>query len=122
MITLSHINVLKQNETTAELFKLCQFFMLMFAIIVVEMNQQPLIISLDRVLEQWSTLLPDFFVGKQDFLFSYGPLYWLQGSPVVQYSQASYFISLFFISLYCALNWALMLRLAINARCVFFLL
>lgn len=120
MITLSHINVLKQNETTAELFKLCQFFMLMFAIIVVEMNQQPLIISLDRVLEQWSTLLPDFFVGKQDFLFSYGPLYWLQGSPVVQYSQASYFISLFFISLYCALNWALMLRLAINARCVFF--
>lgn len=120
MLTLSNLNVLQHNKTTAELFKLCQFFMLMFAIIVVEMNQQPLFISLDRVLEQWSTLLPDFFVGKQDFLFSYGPLYWLQGSPVVQYSKKSYFISLFFVSIYCALNWAIMLRLAVKTRSVFF--
>ncbi|KAA5990402.1 hypothetical protein [Pantoea sp. M_4] len=121
MLTLLRIYGLNHNKTMAELFKLCQFFMLMFAIIVVEINQQPLFISLDRVLEQWSTLLPDFFVGNQDFLFSYGPLYWLQGSPVVQFSKTSYFISLFFISVYCALNWALLLRVAINAKSVLYL-
>jgi len=105
----------------AELFKLCQLFVFMFALVFVEVNKLPLYFFPIPALEQWSNLLPDFFSGQQDFLFSYGPLYWLQGSAVAQYSELTYVISVLFISTFTALNWAIILRLAIKFKGVFFL-
>ena len=120
MLNFSLFKKFRNHDNATELFKLCQFIVLMFAIILVEINKFPLFISTDRVLEQWSTLLPNFFIGKQDFLFSYGPLYWLQGNPIVQYSKASYFISLCFISFYCAVSWALIFRLGMKFKGIIF--
>ncbi|WP_426607611.1 hypothetical protein [Pantoea anthophila] len=120
MLNFSLFNKFRSHDNASELFRLCQFIVLMFAIILVEINKFPLFISTDRVLEQWSTLLPNFFIGKQDFLFSYGPLYWLQGNPIVQYSKESYFISLFFISFYCAVSWALIFRLGLKFKSIIF--
>jgi len=104
-----------------ELFRLCQFFVFMFALVFVEVNKLPLYFYPMPALEQWSNLLPNFFSGEQDFLFSYGPLYWLQGSTVAQHSELTYFISAIFVSIFTALNWAIILRLAIKFRAVIFL-
>lgn len=108
-------------SSKTEIFKLCQLFVFMFALVIVEVNKLPLYFFPMPALEQWSNLLPDLFSGNQDFLFSYGPLYWLQGSVVAQHSELTYIISMLFISSFTALNWAIILRLAIKCRGVIFL-
>jgi hypothetical protein len=116
LFSFQHNDELKPTPTRTELFKLCQLFVFIFAFIFVEVNKLPLYFLQMPSVEQWSNLLPGFFNGEQDFLFSYGPLYWLQGSSVAQYSKASYLISLFFISFFTAVNWALIIRLAIKYK------
>lgn len=121
LFSFQHNNELKPTPTRTELFKLCQLFVFMFALIFVEVNKLPLYFFPMPALEQWSNLLPNFFSGDQDFLFSYGPLYWLQGRTVAQHSELTYIISVLFISSFTALNWAIILRLAIKFKSVLFL-
>ncbi len=102
----------------SELYKLFQFIFFFFAIIFTTVSSYPLHISSAGTVEQWRNLLPNFFNGEQDFLFSYGPLFWLAGQTVVQYSELTYWLSALFISIYSAVFWAMILRLAVNHKFV----
>lgn len=108
----------ENKEGRAEWFTLSQFILFFFAIIFTIVSSQPLRTGSVGGVEQWVNVLPDFFSEKQDFLFSYGPLFWLTGQTVVQYSQQSYWISAVFISLYSAIMWAVLLRLALKHKFV----
>jgi len=121
MLNFSLFSKFRNHDNATELFKLCQLFVFMFALVFVEVNKLPLYFFPMPAFEQWSNLLPDFFSGEQDFLFSYGPLYWLQGSTVAQHSELTYVMSVLFISSFTALNWAILLRLSIKFRGVVFL-
>lgn len=112
---------IQHGDTKAELFKFSQLFVFLFAIIFISINQQPLRLLSTGSVEQWLNVLPEYFTGPQDFLFSYGPLYWLTGKVVVQYSQLTYWITAVFISVYTAANWAILLRLAMKFKAVIIL-
>lgn len=120
-MSLSENALKKNNETKRELFKLAQIFVFLYAIVFIYISGQPLRIGSAGSVEQWLNVLPDFFSDSQDFLFSYGPLYWLTGQTVVQHSQLTYWLSVFFITTYCALMWSLLLRVAIRHKVVFLL-
>ncbi|WP_426168263.1 hypothetical protein [Pseudoduganella sp. R-34] len=66
-------------------------------------------------------LANQYFYGPQDFLFSYGPLYWLTGNVTSQYSVASYWTGVVFLSVVFSLFWATIISMASAARSVFFL-
>lgn len=121
MFTFSRANSMTTDNIRSELFSLAQLFILMFAIIFTTISHQPLHIGSEGGAEQWINVLPDFFTGPQDFLFSYGPLYWLSGKIVAQYTLLSYWLTAIFISLYAAIAWAIILRLAIRFRAVILL-
>lgn len=112
---------IEHGDTKTELFKLSQLFVFLFAIIFISINQHPLRLLSTGGVEQWINVLPEFFTGPQDFLFSYGPIYWLTGRVVVQYSQLTYWITALFISIYTAANWAILLRLAMKFKAVIIL-
>lgn len=65
-----------------------------------------------QTLEQWMNMTNHMFQGQQDFLFSYGPLFWITGGTVAQYSEFSYWISLVFMSLVASLFWFYLIRLS----------
>lgn len=56
-------------------------------------------------VEQWLNLTNQMFYGKQDFLFSYGPLFWLTGHTTFPYSEMTYWFSLTFITLTNSFFW-----------------
>ncbi|MCX8962263.1 hypothetical protein EHW64_14265 [Erwinia psidii] len=64
-----------------------------------------------QTLEQWMNMTNHMFQGTNDFLFSYGPLFWMTGGTVAQYSEFSYWISLVFMSLVASLFWFYLMRL-----------
>lgn len=72
-------------------------------------------------VEQWMNLTNQYFGGPQDFLFSYGPLYWLTGNVTSQYSVASYWIGVTFLSVVFSLFWATVISMASAARSILFL-
>ena len=72
-------------------------------------------------VEQWMNLANQYFYGPQDFLFSYGPLYWLTGNVASQYSVASYWTGVVFLSAVFSLFWATIISMASAARSVLFL-
>jgi hypothetical protein len=72
-------------------------------------------------VEQWMNLTNQYFDGPQDFLFSYGPLYWLTGNVTRQYNVASYWIGVTFLSVVFSLFWATVISMACAARSVLFL-
>ncbi|WP_416412118.1 hypothetical protein [Pantoea sp. App145] len=121
MFAFSRANTIQTGNARAELFNLAQLFVFIFSIILTATSQQPLNVGSVGGAEQWVNVLPDFFTGPQDFLFSYGPLYWLSGKVVVQYSLLTHWLTAIFISLYAAISWAIMLRLAIRYRAVILL-
>lgn len=112
MLGFLRFNLAKSSGMKTEFYKLAQVFSFIFILVLFETIKLPLFFSSASTVEQWSNLLPNFFTGNQDFLFSYGPLYWLEGSSVVQYSRLTYWVSVIFISAYTALNWSLLFRLA----------
>lgn len=118
MLVLSRLNEFIHDSNKEERYKFSQVFILLFSLFFVEINKLPLYFSSPSVVEQWSNVLPNLFMGKQDFLFSYGPLYWLNGSAVVQYSELTYWLSVIFISAYAAASWAILIRLSVTYRYV----
>ncbi|DAB29393.1 MAG TPA: hypothetical protein CFH84_09720 [Sulfurimonas sp. UBA12504] len=60
--------------------------------------------SIDNV-EQWINVTNQMFYGNQDFLFSYGPLYWIVGGTTSSFSLLSYWVSVAFISFVITLFW-----------------
>ncbi|WP_313684056.1 hypothetical protein [Pantoea sp.] len=121
MLAFSRANIIQADNARAELFNLAQLFVFIFAIIFTATSQQPLNVGSTGGAEQWVNVLSDFFTGPQDFLFSYGPLYWLSGKVVAQHSLLTHWLTAIFISLYAAISWAIMLRLAIRYRAVILL-
>lgn len=65
----------------------------------------------DGNVEQWVNLTNSMFQSKRDFLFSYGPLYWLAGGAVTQYSVYSYWVAAATLSAVAALFWSLLVPL-----------
>ncbi|TAM60804.1 hypothetical protein [Rhodanobacter denitrificans] len=66
-------------------------------------------------VEQWVNLTNQMFYGKQDFLFSYGPLYWITGEAASQYSPITYWVAAGFLSLVYATFWTMLFSLAYRA-------
>lgn len=71
-------------------------------------------------VEQWINLTNQMFYGHQDFLFSYGPLYWITGGATSQYSVASYWIAILFLSTVYAIFWTAVVWMASEARSIVF--
>ncbi len=70
--------------------------------------------------EQWVNLTNQMFYGHQDFLFSYGPLFWLVGGASVAYSPLVFFCSLFFTLFYFGCFWVIFLSLSLQHRALLF--
>ncbi|MEE9648752.1 hypothetical protein [Enterobacter soli] len=104
-----------------EFFKFLQLFIFLFSSFFVFVNQQSLQMSSAGNVEQWLNLMPEFFSNSQDFLFSYGPLYWLTGKTVVQYSEFTYWLTITFISFFSAIHWSILLRLALKRNAIIIL-
>ena len=62
-------------------------------------------------VEQWINLTNQVFYGKNDFLFSYGPLYWLTGTTPTMYNAFAYFGTKTFLALEYGLFWSLLVYL-----------
>ncbi|MCX7123501.1 MAG: hypothetical protein NTV32_07575 [Gammaproteobacteria bacterium] len=62
--------------------------------------------------EQWVNLTNQFFYGNQDFLFSYGPLYWIVGGASAPYNFSIWIITALFFFAYCTIFWILLIELA----------
>lgn len=67
-------------------------------------------------VEQWVNLTNTMFYGKQDFLFSYGPLFWLTGGVTSIHNVYTYWTSIAFISTVDAFFWAVLFSLSYRAR------
>lgn len=67
-------------------------------------------------VEQWVNLTNQMFYGGQDFLFSYGPLYWLTGGASSQYNIYTYWGAITFLSILNACFWSVIFTLICNAR------
>lgn len=72
-------------------------------------------------VEQWINITNHTFHGNQDFLFSYGPLFWITGGTTTQYSAASYWLATIFLSGMYAVFWATTLSLALETRTILLL-
>lgn len=60
-------------------------------------------------VEQWLNLSGNVFSGNQDFLFSFGPLFWLIAKSPQYYNNFAYISTVAFFSLSNALLWTLIL-------------
>lgn len=67
-------------------------------------------------VEQWINLTNSMFARSQDFLFSYGPLYWLVGGATTPYSATTYWCAILFLSLNFAFFWTVMILLCIKFK------
>lgn len=67
-------------------------------------------------VEQWVNLTNQVFYEGRDFLFSYGPLYWLVGGSSSQYSIYTYWGAILFVSLVNGAFWSLVFTLVNRAR------
>lgn len=64
----------------------------------------------DGNVEQWLNLSGNVFSGKQDFLFSFGPLFWLIAKSPQYYNNFAYISTVAFFSLSNAFFWTLILN------------
>ena len=93
--------------------------LLVFGLVVVVVFGQlrfPTTSGSNSNVEQWVNLTNQMFRGDQDFLFSYGPLFWLTGGTTSMYSALAYWTS---IALVCAINgifWAALVAVAARRR------
>jgi hypothetical protein len=72
-------------------------------------------------VEHWINLTNQMFYGKQDFLFSYGPLFWLTaGGATTQYNTYTYSIAIAFSSVLYACFWSALFTLSYKARTYIF--
>ncbi len=71
-------------------------------------------------VEQWINLTNEMFYGKQDFLFSYGPLYWITGGAATLYNTFSYWLAVTFISTVTAFFWSVFFTLSRRSNSFFY--
>lgn len=71
-------------------------------------------------VEQWVNITNQMFYGGQDFLFSYGPLYWLAGGTSSQYNIYTYWGAITFLSIINACFWSVIFTLICKARTYLF--
>lgn len=67
-------------------------------------------------VEQWINLTNSMFARNQDFLFSYGPLYWLVGGVATPFNQVTYWLAVFFLSFNFAFFWTGLVLICIDAK------
>ena len=67
-------------------------------------------------VETWLNLTNQMFYGRQDFLFSYGPLYWLVGGAAEPFSISAYWLTVVALSAVSACFWSMIVTLCYNAR------
>ena len=63
-------------------------------------------------VEQWVNLTNQMFYGNQDFLFSYGPLFWITGGASSQYNLISHWSMILFLSGFYAVFWTVVVWMA----------
>lgn len=97
-----------------EIFKFFNLFVFLFSVLFATNNQAPFIMSSAGNVEQWMNLTLNLFSDSQDFLFSYGPLYWLVGGAPAQYSELTYWLAVAFTSAYSAASWSIIIMLAMK--------
>jgi hypothetical protein len=107
-------DVLKKYSTEISLFSL--FFIIIFSSLTLYTGP-----GSNENVEQWINLTNQMFYGKQDFLFSYGPLYWLNNETTTQYNTYTYWLTIAFVSISSACFWAFITTLTHKTRAYFFL-
>lgn len=99
---------LHANSNINELKLFAIIFGIIFAL------ARPLVLNENSLfgVEQWVNITNQMFYGHNDFLFSYGPVFWLTGKTVAQFSELTYWISLTFTSLLLTVFWFFIIRLS----------
>lgn len=78
--------------------------------------------SIDNA-EHWVNLTNAMFINGQNFIFSYGPLFWLVGGVSEYYNTSTYYISIMFVwGIYAVIVWATLLLMYKSRGYLFFLL
>lgn len=108
------MNVLK-NKYATELLVFGLVFVVLFS--ELRFGSGP---SSNGNVEQWINLTNQMFYGSQDFLFSYGPLFWLTGGTPSMYDLPAYWLGVAFLSVVNAFFWAMLIPLAARARAFLF--
>lgn len=116
---LSAYSTYKSNSRLQKLFEKYKaeglIFLAVFIIIFSSLKKYSAGISNGNG-EQWVNLTNQMFYGTQDFLFSYGPLYWLTGSSSSQYNAFIYWSSIAFLSAINACFWSITFTIINKAR------
>ena len=95
-------------------------FFAVFVIVFSSMKMYSVAMSSGNV-EQWANLTNQVFYEGKDFLFSYGPLYWLVGGSSSLYNTEAYWLAIVFVSLVNAAFWSLIFTLVHRGRAYIFL-
>ncbi len=95
-------------------------FLAVFVIVFSSLKMYSVAVSNGNV-EQWVNLTNQMFYEGNDFLFSYGPLYWLAGGSSSQHSAYAYWSSIVFLSLINASFWSVVSTLVSRANTYIFL-
>ncbi|WP_321863704.1 hypothetical protein [Pseudomonas paraveronii] len=90
-------------------------FLAVFVLVFSSLKMYSVALSTGNV-EQWVNLTNQMFYGEQDFLFSYGPLYWLTGGSSSQYNMPTYWSSITFLSILNACFWSAIFTLINKAH------
>jgi len=96
-------------------------FLAVFVIVLSTLRMNPTILPSEGNFEQWLNNVNDMFIGKQDFLFSYGPMYWITGNTSAFYSSRLYWMAIVFWSLLSGVFWAAIVSTAIRNKALLFL-
>lgn len=67
-------------------------------------------------VEQWINLTNSMFARNQDFLFSYGPLYWLVGGVATPFNQITYWGAVLFLTTNFAFFWTVLVLICIDSK------
>lgn len=94
-------------------------FLAVFVLVFSSLKMYSVAFSSGNV-EQWANITNQMFYGGQDFLFSYGPLYWLTGNSSSQYNMSTYWGSIIFLSVLYACFWSVIFTLVSKARTYIF--
>lgn len=95
-------------------------FFAVFVLVFSSMKMYSVAMSSGNV-EQWVNLTNQVFYEGKDFLFSYGPLYWLVGGSSSLYNIESYWLAIVFVSFVNAAFWSLIFTLVHRGRAYVYL-
>ena len=90
-------------------------FFVLFITILLSMQFDDTPSSANNV-EQWVNLTNQMFYGSHDFMFSYGPMYWIVGGTSSIYNKFTYIISRLYLTLNYSLFWTILSILLIKNK------